>query len=378
MVGVMLWLALPMARAAADRPSQSAAEAQLATVRAQIERISQQVRKAAVERDRLARELGAAESSVADARRELERLREERGDLTRRRGTLAAERRQRESALATERAALAGQLRAAYLIGREEPLKLLLNQRDPALAGRMFAYYGYFGRARAAQIERIEEHVGRLAALDRELEDGEQRLAELERQQREEIGRLEKSRAQRRAVLASIEVDSRSRQRQLERLQREQGALEKLLRELRRAIERFPIDSREAFAKLRGRLAWPVAGRILARFGQTRAGGLRWDGMLLGVERGAPVRAVHHGRVAYADWLPGLGLLVIVDHGQGYLSLYGHNEQIYRRVGDRVAAGDTLAAAGDSGGRSRPELYFEIRRRGRPIDPRPWFRQPQP
>ena len=100
--------------------------------------------------------------------------------------------------------------------------------------------------------------------------------------------------------------------------------------------------------------------------------------MLFAVERGAPGRAIYHGRVVYADWLAGLGLLVIVDHGGGYLSLYGHNDELYKKVGERVTAGDTLAAAGDSGGRTQPELYFALRRGGRAIDPRPWFRNPRP
>ncbi|MBK7251692.1 MAG: peptidoglycan DD-metalloendopeptidase family protein [Gammaproteobacteria bacterium] len=374
----ILLLVLP-ALAAGDTKARSAAtEADLASVRRQIERISEQASRAAVERDRLARELGRAEQSVAEARRGVEGVRRERVERSRQRSVLAAERREREASLAAERRELAGQIRAAYLIGREEPLRLLLNQRDPARAGRMFTYYGYFGRARAAQIARIEEHVAALAQLDRELEAEEQRMAELEGRQRQELGRLEQARAQRSTVLASLDAESRSRTLQLERLKREQGALEALLRELRRALERLPPEAGGAFAKLRGRLAWPVSGRILASFGESRAGGLRWQGMLLGVERGVPVRAIYQGRVAYADWLPGLGLLVIVDHGQGYLSLYGHNEQLYRKVGERVATGDTLAAAGDSGGRSRPELYFEIRSGSRPVDPRPWFRQRDP
>jgi septal ring factor EnvC (AmiA/AmiB activator) len=153
------------------------------------------------------------------------------------------------------------------------------------------------------------------------------------------------------------------------------------VRELRRALERidkFPTDSKDAFARLRGKLAWPVAGRLVASFGQTRAGGVKWDGVLLAGTQGTPVRAVYHGRVVYADWLSGLGLLTIIDHGDGYLSLYGHNERLYKEVGERVTAGDTIATLGDSGGRPRPELYFEIRKAGKPVDPRPWFKSSSP
>jgi septal ring factor EnvC (AmiA/AmiB activator) len=121
-----------------------------------------------------------------------------------------------------------------------------------------------------------------------------------------------------------------------------------------------------------------VAGKLVASIGQTRAGGVKWDGMLVTGEAGTPVHAIYHGRVVYADWLSGLGLLTIIDHGDGYLSLYGHNERLYKAVGERVTAGDTIATLGDSGGRPRPELYFEIRKAGKPIDPRPWFKSAAP
>lgn len=363
----------------AGATSESAkAEAQLRDIRAEIERVRSQVQRDAAERERLARRLRDAEQSASAARAERDRLRREQAERVQRRAELALEKRERETELEGERAALAAQMRAAYMIGREEPLKLLLNQRDPARAGRMFAYYGYFGRARAGQIARIEDFVARIAELDAELEAEQARLADLETRQRGEVERLDKARAERGEVLASLTAEARSRAASLDRLRREQAALEKLLRELRRAIEKFPSDSKSPFARMRGKLAWPTTGRVIARYGQTRAGGLKWDGVLLSTTRGAPVRAVYHGRVVYADWLAGLGLLVILDHGDGYLSLYGHNEQIYRKVGERVTAGDPVAAAGDTGGRSSPELYFEIRRAGRPVSPFPWFRNPRP
>jgi septal ring factor EnvC (AmiA/AmiB activator) len=220
--------------------------------------------------------------------------------------------------------------------------------------------------------------VARIGELDAGLADEETRLVELEQSRVAELRKLEQARAERGQVLASLTAESRSRAAQLQRLQRQQGALEKLVRELGRTIEKFPSDSKSPFAQLRGKLAWPASGRIVARYGETRAGGLRWDGMLLATERGAPVRAIYGGRIVYADWLAGLGLLVIVDHGGGYISLYGHNDELYRKVGERVNAGDSLAAAGDSGGRTQPELYFALRRGGRAIDPRPWFRNPKP
>jgi murein hydrolase activator len=365
---------------AGGRPEADAkkTEAELQAVKAEIERITREVSAEQVERDRLATELKSAELSVGKVRAALAEVRRERAERAARRAQLAAEKHEREGEVREKRAALAGQLRAAYTIGRQEPLKLLLNQKDPALAGRMFAYYSYFGRARAAQIRLIEENVARIAELEGELDAEDQELAELERQQRAQLHQLELSRVERSHVLASLEAQSHTRAQSLERLRSQQAGLEKLLRELRAAMERFPLEGNDAFARLRGKLAWPVSGRVLARFGDARAGGVRWDGVLVATERGAPVKTVCQGRVIYADWLPGLGLLTIVDHGDGYLSLYGHNERLYKAAGEQVATGDTIAAAGDSGGSSRPELYFEIRKGGKPVDPRPWFKAAEP
>jgi murein hydrolase activator len=369
------WPGLPATQSSADARK---TEAELQAVKAEIERISRQVSTEQVERDRMAQDLRTAELAVGKAREGLDSVRKGRAERASRRAALAADKRARETDLARNRGALAGQLRAAYLIGREEPLRLLLNQEDPERAGRMFVYYSYFGQARARQIHQIESDVQGIAQLDDELASEDEKLAELEKQQREELADLEQARAHRSTVLVSLTAESRSHEQSLERLKTQQAGLEKLLRELRQAIEKFPVDSHDAFAHLRGKLAWPVSGRLLARFGEQRAGGVKWDGVLVATERGAPVRAVYGGRVIYADWLPGLGLLTIVDHGDGYMSLYGHNERLYKAAGEHVNAGDTLGSAGDSGGSNRPELYFEIRRAGKAVDPSPWFKASQP
>lgn len=354
------------------------AEAELRQLRAEIERIRGQVAKDAAERDRLTRALRSAETAATRARGELDRLRGERRTREQRRADLALEKQRREAELARERAELAAQIRAAYLIGRDEPLKMFLNQEDPNRAERMFIYYGYFGRARAGQLAAIEANLREIELLDASLETERERILRLEQEQRDEVTRLDKARAERGQVLASLTAEARARNASLQRLQREQAALERLLRELRRAAPQFPTDSRSPFAGMRGKLAWPTTGRIESRFGERRAGTVKWDGVVIAAPRGTPVRAIYRGRVVYADWLAGLGLLMIIDHGGGYLSLYGHNEQLFRAVGDQVAAGDTIAGIGDSGGRARPGLYFEIRQAAKPLDPAPWFKDRQP
>ena len=354
------------------------AESELQSVKSEIDRITRQVSEEQVERDRLTQELRTAEVSVGKARESLDGIRRERAERATRRTALAAEKRDAQASIAKERTELAGQLRAAYLIGHEEPLKLLLNQKDPARAGRMFVYYSYFGRERAEEIHSIEGSVARLEQLDTELAEQDTKLADLEKRQKSQLSQVEQARQKRTIVLANLEAESQTRAQNLERLRSQQAGLEKLLRELREAMAKYPVDTNSAFGQIRGKLAWPVNGHLLARFGDTRAGGVKWDGVLVATERGAPVRAVYQGRIIYSDWLPGLGLLTIIDHGDGYMSLYGHNERLYKAVGERVSAGDEIASAGDSGGSTRPELYFEIRKGGKPVDPRPWFKAGQP
>ena len=365
--------------AASPTPNRQAqTQAQLQALKARIAAIRDQVSQDAVASDRGAQALQAAEVSVAAGRARLADLRHERAERTADRARVSAEQLGREAAVADLRAGLARQMRAAYMIGREEPLKLLLNQQDPARANRMFVYYSYFGRARAGVIAAIDTDIRKLADLDAQLAADEQRLDALQSATTDEVAQLEAARAQRDAALVAIKADSRNSARMLQRLQAQQAALTALLADLKRALQPFPSDANGAFGAWRGRLAWPVGGHLAARFGQVRAGGLKWDGMLIDTERGADVRAVYRGRVIYADWLPGLGLLTIVDHGDGYLSLYGHNDRLYKAVGDTVAAGEVIAASGDSGGSSRPQLYFEIRKGSRPVDPGPWFHQPAP
>src|SRR6202162_3705517 len=312
-------------------------EAQLRSLREKIERMTQQVSRDAVQRDRLSANLRAAEMSVGQVRGEMARIGREYADRSERRNALTSERGAQQRALSQERLALAGELRAAYLIGRAEPLKLLLAARDPLRSERLFAYYGYFGRARARGISDIQQHVQRLDGLDTELAQQQSELANLKGAQQSQLQQLERSRSERQRVLASLESEARTREQNLARLKTQQADLEQLLSQLNRSLKAVPPpETSSAFGQLRGQLAWPVAGRVTAAFGDPRASGVKWDGVVVATERGAPVTAVSSGRVVYADWLPGLGLLAIVDHGEGYLSLYGHNERLYKAAGESV------------------------------------------
>ena len=352
-------------------------EAELRQVRTRIEAIRKEIHADAERRDALAGQLKQADLQIQSARERLAEVRSRRIDSEQKLAGLKTEQARTQREVAEERDELASELKVAYMNGRQEQLKLLLNQRDPAAVGRMLAFYGYFGRARAERITSITEHLAHLELLGERIGAETARLREIEIENAKDVKALAGARERRAQTLADVQAKLRTRNDQLARLQSDAQALEKLVEQLRRAIEEFPELAEQPFQRVRGKLPWPVKGALLAKYGQLRAGGpLKWQGLVIAAERGTQVRAPFYGRVVYADWLPGLGLLIVLDHGGGYMSLYGHNEQVYRRVGDRVAPGDALAAVGEAAGLGRPGLYLEIRKGKQTVDPQEWLAKP--
>jgi septal ring factor EnvC (AmiA/AmiB activator) len=371
---------------AAKQPTPAQKEAELRRLNQRIEKVRKSVNADVQKRDKLSVELREAELGVAAARRELDDIKAQRLATEGRLRDLERERERAEREIAGERAELSGELRTAYVNGREEQLKLLLNQQDPASFGRMLAYYGYFGRARAERIRDIQDKLEHLALVGEKITAEKNRLDALERQREQRVAALTSSQDQRARAVSAIDRQIKTQGGQLERLQSQARGVEKLIAELRKAIEKAEREAAARsrtgsapkaapFEPLKGKLPWPVQdGKVLARFGQPRAGGsLRWQGMLIGTDRGARVRAPIAGRVVYGDWLPGMGLMLVLDHGGGYMSLYGHNEELFRKVGDTVAAGDVIGSVGDTGGHAQPALYFEVRRGRTPVDPQLWL-----
>lgn len=373
----VLSLALAAPLPAADEPTPAQKEAELKRVQSRIDKVRKAVNADIERRDRLGVQLRDAELNVQSARRQLEEAREQRLQSESQLRELEREHARREQELAAERAALGGELRAAYVNGREEQLKLLLNQQDPAGVGRTLAWYGYFGRARAGRIDGIRDKLEHLTLVREKIAAETERLRALELRQQQQLDALNAAQARRTRAVAAIDSQIKTRDSELKRLQDQARSLERLIVELRKALENVPVARQAPFENLRGRLPWPVqSGKVLARYGQPRAGGsLKWQGMLVGTERGARVRAPFAGRVVYADWLPGMGLMIVLDHGKGYMSLYGHNEELFRKVGESVASGDVIASVGDSGGHNQPALYFEVRRGREPVNPENWLQR---
>ncbi len=377
-------LGLALVLPAAQPADAAKAEAQLKRVTEELQRLQRQQQRDTVEKDRRARALRDSEREVAKVRGELTRLRAERAERAAIRKHLETEKAQREAERRRIEDDLSGQLRAAYMMGRNEPLKLLLNQRNPAEVGRNLTYYGYLGRLRVGQMDELAENIARIDELAAKIEAEDAQLAALEQQEKQRVAELDKALNQRSQALARIEKELGTRQKQLEARRRERKELNDLIEKLRQATRSLPYDPRAPFANTRGRLSWPVNGKIIVTYGASKPGDQKSDGVEIETVRGSPVRAIHEGRVIHSDYSSGRGLLVIIDHGNRYWSLYGHLDELHVEVGRQVAAGDSLGTAGVSGGRKDPGLYFQIRHAARasdsyvPVDPRPWFRTPAP
>jgi septal ring factor EnvC (AmiA/AmiB activator) len=378
-LGPVLGLAPAIVRAA-DDPAEAGAE--LDRIRKEIRAVEQRVRQDTARRSTLDRDLRAAEEAAGQARRNLAKLREELAATRREQARLEAAAAQARSDLDRQRESLAAHLRLAHRTGPGARLETLLSDGDPGDLGRRLQYLSYLARSRQQAVVAVQASLEALALSQAEVDAKAGELARLEEKQAAEVASLEKSRKERAAVLARVDREVKGSDARLKRLRSEAEALERLVRELERAIAREepkrrapPQGSVPGDGKTLPKGRWPVDGRLLADYGQPRAGGqMRWDGVLIGAPAGTAVRATRAGRVVYADWLPGMGLLMVLDHGQGILSLYGHNQELTREVGERVQAGDTIARVGDTGGQGRPAVYFEVRRNGKPDNPHRWVR----
>jgi septal ring factor EnvC (AmiA/AmiB activator) len=352
-------------------------EQELEEVRERISSLKKSMDAAAEERDRLTAELQEIEVLIAEQRSRIRDIERDQQQTAERKNKLDAELADREAHLDAESTALAAQVRSAYMSGNQEKIRLLLNQRDPATLGRLMAYYRYLNDYRAGNIEAVVEEIRKLEQLRSQIAAEAARLEKLAKDRYNELSRLNASLESRQALLASLRQRIDKEGREVNRLATQEEDLSRLIAELTSILSDYPITSEQPFSELRGKLTWPVAGTLLHDFGQPRGGGIRWNGVVLAAPRGREVRAIYHGRVAFADWLAGMGLLVIVDHGEGYMTLYGYNETVLKDTGDWVAPGDVIATVGDSGGQAQAGLYFELRRGKKPENPRRWVtRQP--
>ncbi|PVZ43090.1 murein hydrolase activator EnvC [Pseudomonas sp. CC120222-01a] len=425
---IPLALSCLLSPAFADERAQT--QQQLDATRQDIAELKKTLGKLQEEKAGVQKDLKATETDIGNLEKQVEALQQElkktEGELER----LDTEKKKLQSARVEQQRLIAIQARSAYQNnGREEYLKLLLNQQNPEKFARTLSYYDYLSKARLEQLKAFNETLRQLASVEQNISREQEQLlaqrADLDTRRQA----LDAERGKRQQVLAKLNSDVKDGDQKLQARQQDQADLAKVLKTIEETLARQAREAEEArkkallaqqeaekrrqqealaaradkedaeppkkarttlgplvssdgasyggaFSAARGKLPWPVNGRLLARFGDARGSDARakWDGVMISASPGTQVHAVHGGRVVFADWLRGAGLLVILDHGNGYLSLYGHNQSLLKSAGDIVKAGEAISTVGDSGGQDSAGLYFAIRQQGRPTDPSQWCR----
>jgi septal ring factor EnvC (AmiA/AmiB activator) len=374
-----LLLAAPLAhgQGAPERArKEAAAEQQLEALRAQIKAIAAGQRELEGARGEATLGLREADATVSQAVRNLRRTEASIATQEQELQLLQEKQRVLEAGLGAQREALAALVRSAYALGRHEQLKLLLAQDRMSDLARVLAYHRYFQADREQRINGLTAELRELAAVAQQVTDQQQILESARQQQQTELTALEAQRSERATVLAALESQFKDSAARLAALGRDEKSVVRLLEQLRDAVADIPrqVEDNRPFASRRGQLGRPLAGAALAGYGGRLPDGRTSDGLLIAGTAGAEVRAAAPGRVAFSDWLTGYGLLLILDHGDGWMSLYAFNDALLKDVGDWVRAGEPLATVGSSGGQGRPALYFELRRNGQPQDPKPWLK----
>lgn len=356
-------------------PSREQANVELEQVRERIADLRKEIENDGRRRSRAEKALAKVEQEEQHARRELSQFRQQLNATRKRQRDLERQLARQAAELEAERAALSQQLRVAYINGSEEWLRVALSQKDATSLGRRMAYYGYLSRQRSKTIANLRGLLLGLEQTHRDIEHEARELVQLEKSAADKLEEIADTRAERGRLVARIAEDIANKDAEIDRLQAQAAELGELVAALARILPDMPDVDAEPFAGQTDRLAWPTKGSIVKRFGESRAEGrLKWQGVLLGAPAGSDVRAVYHGRVVFSDWLDGMGLLMIIEHGDGYMSLYGHNQDLLKDVGEWVVPDEMIAHVGDSGGRPTAGLYFEIRKNGEPVNPGKWIR----
>lgn len=371
-----VWLWPGTAGAEADTAAKLREQkAQLSRLRKEIQALGKNLENRRARKSGLERDLHEAEQRISAIAGDLHKLD---ARIEQQNKRLADTRRsisETRDSLAGQREALAAQLRAAYRMGRQQRIKLLLSQQNPAEIGRMLTYYEYYNRARTRIIQEMHGHLQKLATLRDSQQQQSEKLNSLKAEHQQTLAKLESAQAARSRAIAELEGKISSGSDRLASLRADEKELETLLQRLQKALEQAPAAGTGGpFATLKGELPWPLQGPLLARFGASKSGThLRWEGVWIGADTGSDVRAVAAGRVVYVGWMHRYGLMVIIAHQGGYYSLYAHDQAAYVSVGDAVSAGQRIATAGDTGGHSDSGVYFEIRKGKTPLDPLSWL-----
>ncbi|MFL0797522.1 MAG: peptidoglycan DD-metalloendopeptidase family protein [Cellvibrionaceae bacterium] len=348
-------------------------EKQLRELRTLINQLKNELKNVKGQKGSLEKQLQDSEVDIGELLKKIDKLKGQLNDQQTKLKSLQKERQQLQLARRQQQHLIKQDINTAYRMGRQSHLKQVLNQQDPATLSRQLRYYDYFLTARADNIESYLHTIGELDRVEPAIAQKESQLKVSKRDLEKRFNRLQNRQQERKQTLARLQKLITDKDVELQQQEQNSKRLSKLLQKLNNAIANLQIDSATPFPKRKGKLPWPLKGPVWRNFGTPRIGQLKWDGMVIKAREGAKVKAVHHGRIVFADYLRGYGLLTIIDHGDGYLSLYGRNQTLLKDMGDWVSTNDVIATAGNTGGQQYSSLYFEIRRKGKPSNPKRWL-----
>jgi len=366
--GLVLLLALaPMA--AADQ------QADMKQLQQNIQKLQKELKDIQGNRTALQKELQKSESEMGQLQQRIDRIQREMKEQNQELDSLNKTREELQGAQKKQQADIAEQVRVAHRSGQQSSLRLLLNQESPENITRMMGYHQRIFNAHHEKLDAWLATLEQLDAVEPKILAQQASLDKARQQLQQQAAQMKQEQSRRQQVLVTMNSSIKNKDSELRQLEEDRKRLQTLLQQVARTVGTVPLPaSGEAFSKRQGRLPWPTQGQVTSRFGTSRVGtGMTWDGMVITANAGQPVIAVHHGRVVFADYFRGHGLLVIIDHGEGYLSLYAHNQSLVRTTGEWVKAGDLIAKVGNSGGQEKNGLYFEIRQKGKPVNPGNWL-----
>ena len=367
--------------AAEDAPDHTLKQKELKQLRKDIKILQNNLTQQQSKKSQLQKDIKLSEQAIADNARQLFIIQQQTQQLSEDLSILNDTLSQQTKNLVIQQQLLSSQLQTSYAIGRQEFLKLLLNQQNPSTVSRIMTYYDYFHAARQKQIEQVNNLLQSLDQDKQRINVTTSQLHEKQYQLTQKKLQLDKQQQQRNKLVAKLDSDIASKDKQLSNLQLNEKNLTTLIKELKKAMDEMAasltkLPTKTKFKKQRGKLYWPAKGKVKNLFGRWRSvGQVKWQGVIIKTSAGTPVYAISHGRIAYSDWLRGYGLITIIDHGEGYMSLYGHNQTLLKEVGDWVENNEIIATVGSSGGLKKSGLYFEVRYNGEASNPARWCKK---
>ncbi len=364
---MLLMLALPFTSAVASDDEARARE-QLLQLQTDIQQMNQLLEKIRKQRNKEERALSSTEQDIGELHKQIKQIALRLKGGQSRLKKLKADQLLLVSQISKQQQQIGTTLRSLYRSGQQPYLKLVLSQQDPERSARMLHYFDYLNQAQNQQITGYRDTLATLEKIDTDIQQTQLQLTNQRSDLKQQKSNIQQQQAERKKIITRLKSTLKNKDRELASKQAQQAELQRVIQALQASIADISVPGKQ-FKQQRGKMKWPVKGKLKHRFGSSKGNDMRWNGVFIATKEGAPIIAIHHGRVVFSDWLRGFGLLLIVDHGNDYMSLYAHNRSVLKEHGEWVNEGEIVATSGNSGGQNISGLYFEIRYKGKPQNP---------